>query len=557
MRILRSTPGKRTWRVAAAILCFSLAWIACPAAHGAGVAAYKEQPFHSDDLATMIVYSTVQEGAVSYLFDLGSKEVSLERTKIAGYVTVPELPANIRDDEATAQLRKSFETLSAFAARFKKAVPVLQPYIDQLKTALSRRALGDVRYEGRWLSGDEYAVILRKEMEVRAVAAKEELERQKQIQIAKEEERAFIAEQRAKGLERYKDKWLPRQEVEELKVASDQVTEKSIKKLVYGVFQVLPEGMLVKTLDGAVRHNGLSLDMVYLYGAPKRSSAQGDFYQADVYWYGTYSFVTKLGLSNTVHAYCFDRDQAIELVRASLFPREQPGGPGPGMVGTPPQASEEEEIPAILRGYRGSGSGFFIGEEGYFVTNNHVVEGSSAVDIYYEEKKVPARVLHVSKVADLAILKADIAVSGLVLAEEEAEPGTDIYVVGFPRPGIQGIDVKVTKGIVSSRRGLSNNETRFQIDAAIQPGNSGGALCDALGRVMGVAVEMLSFEFVLARTGGLPQNVNYAVKTSELASFLRSKSIKFQQSNATDAQGPRGVGVKMVCAASALVMVKK
>ncbi len=192
------------------------------------------------------------------------------------------------------------------------------------------------------------------------------------------------------------------------------------------------------------------------------------------------------------------------------------------------------------------------------MTNAHVVGKALEVDIYYEEKKLPAKVLHVSKIADLAILKAGIMVPGLVLAEEEAEPGTDVYVVGFPRPNMQGIDVKVNKGIVSSRRGLYNNESRFQIDAAIQPGNSGGALCDELGRVRGVVVETLNHEYVLAQSGGLPQNVNYAIKTSELAAFLRSKSIKFQQSNGNEeAQGPRGLGVKVVSAASALVLVKE
>lgn len=546
------------WRAAAAVLCFSLGWAACPAVQGAGVAAVKDQPFHSDDLASIIAYASINEGSATVLFDLGTREMSLDRTKVAGYVTVPELPANIRDEAATAQLRTSLEKLSAFAGRYKKAVSVLQPYIDQLKTSLDRLAQGDVRYEARWISSTEHAAILRKEMEARAAARLEDEQRQQKVQVAREAERAFIAEQRGKGLERYKDKWLPRQEVELLREAIDKVTAKSVSQMVYTVLQVVPNGVLIKPRSGMIRQGGLNTDFVFLYGVPKSTAAVGDFYRDDVYWCGTYSFVTRFNRVETLHAYCFNKDEAVERVKAALAPDPEPDsrrGLPPGMVGTPPQ-TQEDDIPPLLRDYDGCGSGFFIGEEGYFVTNAHVVGDAATVDIYYEEKKVPARVLYVSKTADLAVVKADLAVSGLVLAEEEAELGNDIYVVGFPRPTMQGIDVKVTKGIVSSKR-VGSDESRFQIDAASQPGNSGGALCDELGRVRGVLVATLDPETVLKRTGSLPQNVNYAIKTSELAAFLRSKSVTFQQSNVTDAQGPRGIGVKMVCAASGLVLVKK
>ncbi len=356
------TPSK--WRTAAAVLALNLGWLTGPAAQGAGLAAFKEQPFHSDELATIIVYAKMREAGLNCHFDLGNKEMSLDRSKIAGTVTVPELPTNLRDTGSTAQLRQSFAELSAFAARFKKAIPILQPYAEQLKKAIARREAGDVRLDGQWISGMEYAAILQKEAEAREAKKREDMERDKAIELAREKERAFAAAQLAKGLEIYGGQWLPRREAEMLRAASAEVEAKSILAMQYTVFQVLDEGMLVEPYDGFVKQGGLNVDLVYLYGAPKGTIAVGDAYKNTVYWCGTYSYQTKRGRDATVHAYCYDRSMAIHFVKASLFPDEHPQGQRPGMVRNPPPP--DEDIPELLRAYNGFGSGFFIGEDTYF-----------------------------------------------------------------------------------------------------------------------------------------------------------------------------------------------
>lgn len=562
MKPFRILTEKSSWHAAVAAVVLILGSLACPAARGAGVAAYKDQPFHSDELVQIIVYSKITEGAASYLLDLGTKELPIDRSKIVGYVTVPELPANLREESDAAQIRESLAAMTSFAVRYKKAVPVLKPYVDQLKTVLGRLAQGEARLDGRWVSKEEHAAIRQKEMAARQAA----VELEKKMQLDRQKEFAFAAEQRSKGLEKYNGAWLPAAEVAALRKkeaewldVQTQVNEKSVRNMQYEVLQVVSEGMLIRPYDGDAKPLGINVDQVFLYYPDNGTAAEGDLYRADVFWSGSRTFSTKGG-KVTYHTYRMKRDDAVEEVWELLYGKGAKGegtGRGPEMVGNPPEASDEEgQIPALLRGYNGFGSGFFIGGEGYFVTNAHVVGEASEVDIYHEEKKVHARVLHVSKVADLALLKAEIAPSGLVLAEEEAEPGTDIYVVGFPRPTMQGIDVKVTKGIVSSKRDGAN-ESRFQIDAAIQPGNSGGALCDDSGRVRGVVVATLNYEYAIERSGSLPQNVNYAIKASELSAFLRSKSVKFHQASVEDALGPRGIGVKTVCAASGLVLVKE
>ena len=95
---------------------------------------------------------------------------------------------------------------------------------------------------------------------------------------------------------------------------------------------------------------------------------------------------------------------------------------------------------------------------------------------------VPENILDkkaVSKAADLALLKIDLKVDGLAIESTEAKPGIDVFAVGFPRPNVQGLAAKVTKGVISSSKGMNDDDTIYQIDTAIQPGNSGGPLCSA------------------------------------------------------------------------------
>jgi S1-C subfamily serine protease len=191
--------------------------------------------------------------------------------------------------------------------------------------------------------------------------------------------------------------------------------------------------------------------------------------------------------------------------------------------------NENEPLAAPLR----TGSGFFVGNKGYFVTNEHVIQNAKSAKILLGSEVLAAKVIHVSKAADLALLRVESLAQGLQVLDGDIEVGTDIYTIGFPNPGIQGTDVKITKGIISNKRGFNGDDTRFQIDAAIQPGNSGGPVCDASGKVLGVVVSTLDSIMVAKETGAIPQNVNYGIKSSELLAFLRSRSVDVGSSGNT------------------------
>jgi len=99
--------------------------------------------------------------------------------------------------------------------------------------------------------------------------------------------------------------------------------------------------------------------------------------------------------------------------------------------------------------------------------------------------------------------------------------GATAATVGFPNTGLQGFAPKLARGEISLA-GAQDDARHFQISAPIQPGNSGGALVDERGNVIGVVVAKLSQQAALATSGALAENVNYAVKSSYLLSFLES-----------------------------------
>jgi S1-C subfamily serine protease len=94
--------------------------------------------------------------------------------------------------------------------------------------------------------------------------------------------------------------------------------------------------------------------------------------------------------------------------------------------------------------------------------------------------------------------------------------------VGFPNTGIQGFSPKLAKGEIAGLSGVADDARYFQISVPVQPGNSDGALVDGRGNVVGVVSAKLNAAATLAASGALPENVNYAVKSSFLLGFLES-----------------------------------
>ena len=149
---------------------------------------------------------------------------------------------------------------------------------------------------------------------------------------------------------------------------------------------------------------------------------------------------------------------------------------------------------------RASGSGVIISDDGYIVTNNHVVEGSDELTVTLTNKKTyKATIIGTDPNTDLALIKIEeTALPYLVLGNsDECKLGQWVLDIGYPL----NLDVTVTAGIVSAKaRSIgvigSNNrngdapkapiESFIQTDAAVNPGNSGGALINTNGELIGI-----------------------------------------------------------------------
>jgi S1-C subfamily serine protease len=143
----------------------------------------------------------------------------------------------------------------------------------------------------------------------------------------------------------------------------------------------------------------------------------------------------------------------------------------------------------------GSGSGAVLDQQGHVLTNYHVVEGAKEIEVtLFNEKSYPATLVGSDPVNDIAVLKIDAPVDQLIPlplgSSDRLKVGMRCFALGNPF----GLDRTMSEGIISSlNRSLEVREnwvikSIIQIDAAVNPGNSGGPLLDSQGRLIGMNV---------------------------------------------------------------------
>lgn len=169
----------------------------------------------------------------------------------------------------------------------------------------------------------------------------------------------------------------------------------------------------------------------------------------------------------------------------------------------------------------GLGSGFFITTDGYILTAAHVIEDATKIDILVNSKVLAVKVIRVDSKNDVALLKSDGVFNALPVSQGlSIHLGADIFTIGFPNMMQQGASPKLTKGSISSKNGLQDDPSCYQVSVAIQPGNSGGPLLDYQGNVVGLIQAKLNDVNTLIETGAIPQNVNYALKSTYIMPLL-------------------------------------
>jgi Trypsin-like peptidase domain len=180
----------------------------------------------------------------------------------------------------------------------------------------------------------------------------------------------------------------------------------------------------------------------------------------------------------------------------------------------------------------GVGSGFIVRKEGYIVTNHHVIENAKEIWVKIPGKSIDFRasVATDDSVHDLALLKIEDASNTvfdtLQISGAESHVMDDIFVFGYPFGNMLGDEVSATHGQINAIRGGF-----LQIDASVNPGNSGGPVLNDRGEVVGVVRARLDASYALEVSGQLPERVNQAIAAAQLR-----ESLNLAPSEATPAQ---------------------
>jgi S1-C subfamily serine protease len=186
--------------------------------------------------------------------------------------------------------------------------------------------------------------------------------------------------------------------------------------------------------------------------------------------------------------------------------------------------------------YISSGTGFFISNDGYLVTNHHIVRDAKNLSVQIKSenglKDYKAEIVSDDKKNDLTILKisnTDFQFNNeipFLINGNEFPIGTSVYTLGYPMIETMGESIKLSDGIISSNSGYMSNSSVYQVTVPINPGNSGGPLFDKDGNLVGI---------INAKYSGA-ENVTYAIKSKYLLEMLHEANLNTSNPKAQQLQ---------------------
>ncbi len=156
------------------------------------------------------------------------------------------------------------------------------------------------------------------------------------------------------------------------------------------------------------------------------------------------------------------------------------------------------------------GSGVIVSEDGYIVTNNHVIEKAQEIKVLLSNKKdYKAKLIGADPKTDIAVIKIDAkGLAALPWGDStKLKVGEIVFAIGNPFALNETVTMGVISAVGRANVGIADYEDFIQTDAAINPGNSGGALINTRGELIGINTAILS------RTGGY-QGIGFAVPSS-------------------------------------------
>lgn len=229
--------------------------------------------------------------------------------------------------------------------------------------------------------------------------------------------------------------------------------------------------------------------------------------------------------------------QAVPL--APLLPSQAVEPPAIQPPAPRPAATETRPAPSGPS----SGTGFFVTPM-RLVTNAHVVQGCLDVMVAVGQNRGLGRVLARDAANDVALIKIETMNGATAKFRSGVRLGEDVAAFGFPLSGFLSAGGNFTRGSVTATAGLRDDTSRLQVSAPVQPGNSGGPLLDESGNVVGVVASQLKPDQLAGAAGDYAQNVNFAIKSSVVQTFLETNDIQFETGALGDAMKPADLAAR-------------
>ena len=174
-----------------------------------------------------------------------------------------------------------------------------------------------------------------------------------------------------------------------------------------------------------------------------------------------------------------------------------------------------------------TGTGFLFSSSDYVITSYHVVRGAKSIRVrLINGDRIDATVALKDTNNDIAVLKLSQSPPSrqniIVLGDSSSvKTGDRVFTYGFPLVDLLGdAEPRYSEGFINSLSGISNDPRLFQVSIPIQPGNSGGPVFNEKGELIGIATSSIDSVQTQKVFGTIPQNVNFAIKSSYIKSLL-------------------------------------
>jgi S1-C subfamily serine protease len=176
-----------------------------------------------------------------------------------------------------------------------------------------------------------------------------------------------------------------------------------------------------------------------------------------------------------------------------------------------------------------TGTGFLFSSSDYVITSYHVVHGAKSIRVrLINGERIDATLALRDTNNDIAILKLSKSPASrqniIILGDSSSvKTGERVFTYGFPLVDLLGdAEPRYSEGFINSLSGIANDPRLFQVSIPIQPGNSGGPVFNEKGELIGIATSSIDSVQTQKVFGTIPQNVNFAIKSSYIKSLLPS-----------------------------------